>query len=66
MWLLKSKKVILTLTAMIAITVGTLVIEDLERLRWFAGIVGGLVGSYNIGQGIADGGVKDKKPTESE
>ena len=55
MWLLKSKKVILTLVGMILITVGTLAIDDSERLRWFAAIIGGLIGCYNIGQGIADG-----------
>ena len=55
MWLLKSKKVILTLVGMILITIGTLVISDLERLRWFAAIIAGLIGCYNIGQGIADG-----------
>ena len=60
MWILKSKKVLLTLTAMILITIGALVIQDGEKLRWFAAIIGGLVGSYNIGQGIADGGSKGR------
>ncbi|MBN1124701.1 MAG: hypothetical protein JXA82_06825 [Sedimentisphaerales bacterium] len=55
MWFLKSKKVLLTLAAMAVITVATLVVSDTERLQWFAAIIGGLVGSYNIGQGIADG-----------
>ncbi len=55
MWIFKSKKVLLTLTAMVLITIGALVIDDVYRLRWFAAIIGGLVGSYNIGQGIADG-----------
>jgi|GEM_PF-3638210 len=60
MWILKSKKVLLTLTAMVLITVGALVIADGDRLRWFAAIIGGLVGCYNIGQGIADGGSKGR------
>jgi len=60
MWILKSKKVLLTLTAMILITVGALMMEDADRLRWFAAIIGGLVGTYNIGQGIADGGSKGR------
>lgn len=60
MWFLKSKKVLLTLAAMAVITTATLVVSDTERLQWFAAIIGGLVGSYNIGQGIADGRSKGK------
>jgi len=55
MWLIKSKKVVLTLIAMVIITIGTIIIDDLDKLRWFAAVIGGLIGSYNIGQGIADG-----------
>ena len=55
MWLIKSKKVILTLIAMALITIGTITIDDMDKLRWFAAVIGGLIGSYNIGQGIADG-----------
>ena len=65
MWLIKSKKVILTLTAMVLITVGTLAIEDIDRLRWYAGMIGCLVGCYNIGQGVADGISKGSTSTQT-
>jgi hypothetical protein len=55
MWFMKSKKVLLTMMAIIAVTVATLTVQDIERLQWFAGIVGGLVGTYNLAQGLSDG-----------
>ncbi len=69
MWFLKSKKVILTLVGMVLITIGTVTIDDLDRLRWFAAIIGGLIGCYNIGQGVADGysgGLTSAKHKNSE
>ena len=55
MWFIKSKKVLLMLTAMIVITIAVLTVSDMQRLQWFAAIIGGMISSYNIGQGIADG-----------
>lgn len=55
MWFFKSKKILLTLSAMVAVTLAFLLISDVDRLRWFTTILAGLVGSFNVGQGIADG-----------
>jgi len=55
MELLKSKKMIVTMTAMVLVTLGTILIGEQTRLEWFVGIIGGMVGAFNVGQGIADG-----------
>lgn len=55
MWFIKSKKVVLTSFAMALITIGTIIIiDDIDKLCWFTTIIAGSIGSYNIGQGIAD------------
>ncbi|HPL75692.1 MAG TPA: hypothetical protein PKW18_14120 [Candidatus Sumerlaeota bacterium] len=47
-----SRKLILTITAMVLVTIVTIVKSDMAA--WFVGAIATLVGSYNIGQGLSD------------
>ena len=47
-----SRKLILTIAAMVLVTIVTIVKSDMAT--WFVGAISAIVGSYNIGQGLSD------------
>lgn len=53
--LIKSKKVILSLTGIAAVVALVLAGRDLETVKWVGGFIAGIVASLNLGQGLADG-----------
>jgi len=52
---LKSKKMIFSLLAVVAVLVLVLTGQDMETIKWVGGFITGIVASLNVGQGIADG-----------
>ena len=53
--ILKSKKMILSLVGLVAVTALVLTNHDMETLKWVGGFITGIVASLNLGQGLADG-----------
>jgi len=52
----KSKKMIITIAGLVI--VGTALFipgVDQEMIKWFGGFVAGIVASFNVSQGVADG-----------
>jgi len=52
---LKSKKMIFSLLAVVAVLVLVLTGQDMETIKWVGGFITGIVASLNVGQGLADG-----------
>ena len=52
---LKSKKMIFSLLAVVAVLVLVLTGQDTETIKWVGGFITGIVASLNVGQGLADG-----------
>ena len=52
---LLSKKVVVSLVSIVALTVMVLAGTDLETLKWAGGVIAAIAGSLNLGQGLADG-----------
>jgi len=53
---LKSKKAVLSILGIAAIVLLVVLDKDMETVRWVGGFITGIVGSFSIGQGIADAG----------
>ena len=53
--LLKSKKMIFSLVAVVAVLALVLTGQDMETVKWVGGFITGICASLNVGQGIADG-----------
>jgi len=55
MCFLKSKKMIAFLVGVVAVVSLVLAGTDIETVKWVGGFIAGMVASFQIGQGIADG-----------
>ena len=53
--MIQSKKFILSLIGLLAILLLLILERDLETCKWFSAFVVGIIGSFNIGQGLSDG-----------
>ena len=53
--LINSKKMVLSLVGIVAVTGLVLSGRDLETVKWVGGFIAGIVASMNLAQGLADG-----------
>ena len=53
--LLKSKKAVISIIGILAVFVLALLARDLELVKWVGGFVTGIVSSFSVAQGFADG-----------
>ena len=52
---LKSKKMIISVLAIVAIVLLVILEKDLETIKWVGGFIAAIAASLNVGQGLADG-----------
>jgi len=53
--ILKSKKMLISLTGLAVLLSLAVMGRDLETIKWFGAFVTGIVSAFNVGQGLADG-----------
>ena len=53
--LLNSKKAVVSITGMLIVFVLAILGRDMELVKWVGGFVTGIVSSFSVAQGFADG-----------
>lgn len=61
MWqALLSKKLIVSVLGIVSVSVLVLAGRDIELIKWAGGFIAGIVSTFNVSQGFADGASRGK------